>query len=278
MDTVLYQNGDVKLAETDAGLCFVVGEDRYGLSSHPYEPYLSLEKADGHTIFIHNSFTVDELRHAAQTGEPIRMITGNEYDIGGICMLLRKAVELGRKSLYIHYVEGCCFMDYMKEQGAVSPETAIDLTAAGLKNPRMMNTFIHSKHVGINDDGSFWVIKDIPVIPMITYEIDGGTAADETPDNDMEYNDIFSRVISNQVRFGYGYRTSLGKKQYYAWHGYPNRNDDYITIAEISREEFFQIEKEYPRDIIADRDTAERFRDKYVNGHKILKEGWNISL
>ena len=64
-------------------------------------------------------------------------------------------------------------------------------------------------------------------------------------DDRMEYNDTFSRVISNQVRFGYGYRTSLGRKQYYAWHGYPNRNDDFITIAEISRDEFFRIENEY---------------------------------
>ena len=31
----------------------------------------------------------------------------------------------------------------------------------------------------------------------------------------------YSRVISNQVRFGYGYIEIDNKKVYYAWHGYP---------------------------------------------------------
>ena len=43
------------------------------------------------------------------------------------------------------------------------------------------------------------------------------------------------RVISNQVRFGCGYRTVEGRTQYFAWHGVPSRNDDYITTTEITR-------------------------------------------
>ncbi len=88
----------------------------------------------------------------------------------------------------------------------------------------------------------------------------------------------FSRVISNQVRFGYGYRPLPEGRLYYAWHGYPNRNDDFITYAEITVEEFEQIEREYPSDISADRKTAEDFRNKYVDRHKVLAEGWNIPL
>ena len=82
-------------------------------------------------------------------------------------------------------------------------------------------------------------------------------------------------LISNQVRFGCGWRTADGKRQYYAWHGVPNRNDDYITTAEITKEEYKQIKQKYPRQIVADRQTAERFREKYVQGHPILLEGWN---
>ena len=82
-------------------------------------------------------------------------------------------------------------------------------------------------------------------------------------------------LISNQVRFGCGYRTVDGKKQFYAFHGYPNRNDDYFTTAEISWREFEQIRAEYPRQIVADRETAEKFREKYVNGHRVLMEGWS---
>ena len=88
----------------------------------------------------------------------------------------------------------------------------------------------------------------------------------------------FFRVISNQVRFGYGFRTIEGRKQYFAWHGYPNRNDDYFTTIEISEKEFLQIGSEYPQELSADRETAEVFRNKYIDGHTVLLEGWNKLL
>ena len=88
----------------------------------------------------------------------------------------------------------------------------------------------------------------------------------------------FFRVISNQVRFGCGFRTVEGRKQYFAWHGYPNRNDDIFTTTEISERGFLQIGSEYSREIQADRETAEIFREKYIEGHKVLLEGWNKLL
>ena len=88
----------------------------------------------------------------------------------------------------------------------------------------------------------------------------------------------FFRVISNQVRFGYGYRTLEGERQFFAWHGYPNRNDDFITTSEISEVEFDEISRDYPDEIIADRKTAEVFRNKYVDGHPVILEGWNRLL
>ena len=95
----------------------------------------------------------------------------------------------------------------------------------------------------------------------------------------MEHNSDYNfRVISNQVRFGCGYRTVDGRRQYFAWHGYPNRNDDYFTTSEISETEFRQIRKEYPREIVADRETAELFRRKYVDGHPVILEGMNRLL
>ncbi|MCR5682023.1 MAG: hypothetical protein K6G29_06165 [Clostridiales bacterium] len=78
----------------------------------------------------------------------------------------------------------------------------------------------------------------------------------------MENNKDFDfRVISNQVRFGCGYRTVDGKRQSFAWHGYPSRNDDYFTTSLISAREYDQICREYPKEIIADRETAEIFRN-----------------
>ena len=94
-------------------------------------------------------------------------------------------------------------------------------------------------------------------------------------DNNKDY---FFRVISNQVRFGCGYRTVDGKRQYFAWHGYPDRNSDYITTSEISENEFDEINMKYPKEIIANREKAEVFRNKYVNGHPVILEGWDRLL
>lgn len=86
------------------------------------------------------------------------------------------------------------------------------------------------------------------------------------------------RIISQKVCFGCGYRFVSGKKQYYAWHGLPNRKDDYITTAEISEAEYNMIESEYPRFIEATKEQAALFRKKYVHAHKILLEGWNALI
>ena len=94
----------------------------------------------------------------------------------------------------------------------------------------------------------------------------------------MSSDGRYFRVISDQVRFGCGYRTVDGEKQFFAWHSCPSRNDDYFTTAEISRAEFEQIAREYPKELTADRDTAQVFRDKYVEGHRVLLEGWNKLL
>lgn len=88
----------------------------------------------------------------------------------------------------------------------------------------------------------------------------------------------FDRVISDKIRFGYGYRVQGGKKQYYAWHGLTNRNDDYITTAEITEAEFHMIESEYPCFIEATKDQAAMFRKKFVHAHKVLLEGWNALI
>ncbi len=88
----------------------------------------------------------------------------------------------------------------------------------------------------------------------------------------------FFRVISNQVRFGCGYRTIDGKRQYFAWHGYPDRNSDYFTTSEISESEYNEINKKYPKEIIANREKAEVFRNKYVDGHPVILEGWDRLL
>ncbi len=82
-------------------------------------------------------------------------------------------------------------------------------------------------------------------------------------------------VISQLCRFGYGWRIVNGRKQYFAWHGYPNRDSDYFTTAEISPAEYAQIMEDYPKPIDVDREKGEVFRNKYVNGHRVIMEGWD---
>ena len=94
----------------------------------------------------------------------------------------------------------------------------------------------------------------------------------------MEESKSDLRVISNGVRFGCGFRMNLGSKQFFAWHGSPNCNDDYIITTEISEEEYEQIGVEYPDEITADLEMADLFRKKYIEGHAVISEGWNKLL
>lgn len=254
----IYRGNGILLGETDGKYYLVAEENTYRLSDHIYEPCLYIKGSDRTMVTIHHAFTVDELCRTAQTGSSISMITGNDYNIDGVLKLICKAIALNRESVDLSYVEGHCFMDYMREHGAVSPETAVDPADAGMKNAPMYS-FIHSKKVARTSDGLFYL-------------------RDRSKDTAPGQDDRFFRVISNQVRFGCGYREYEGRRQFFAWHGYPNRNDDYFTTAEISEAEYGQIAAEYPVEFSADRETAEVFRNKYVDRHPVILEGWNKLL
>lgn len=250
---IIYRDGDFLLGQSEGKYYLCTGEQSYRLSCDSHGSSLYIKGSDRFCITIRHAFTLDELCRAAQTNGSIEMITGNEYDMQGICMLLRKALTLSMESVDIGYLETCCFADYLEECGAVSEETAVPLTNREIKNSNVMNSLQHTKKVNRTNDARYYITK-IPEKGSL--------------DRDL-------RVISNQIRFGCGYRTVDGKKQYFAWHGYPNRNDDYITTSEISEAEYDKINNEYPQKFDADRETAELFRNKYVDGHPVLLEGWN---
>ena len=42
--------------------------------------------------------------------------------------------------------------------------------------------------------------------------------------------------------------------------------------------EYNEINKKYPKEIIANREKAEVFRNKYVDGHPVILEGWDRLL
>lgn len=257
MKTIYRENG-ILLGETDGKYYLIIGENTYRLDDLRYEPCLYIKGSDRMMLTIHHAFTVEELCRAAQTDSSIKMVTGNDYNISGVLKLIRKAIELSMESVDLSYVEGHCFMDYMREHGALSPETAVAPADAGMKNAPMYS-FIHSKKVCRTSDGLFYL-------------------RDQSEDAKPDREDRFFRVISDQVRFGCGYRNYEGRRQYFVWHGYPSRNDDFFTTVEISKAEYLQIGAEYPVGISADRETAEVFRNKYISGHPVILEGWNKLL
>ena len=154
----IYQDGDLLLRKYEGQYYLFIGEQSCQLSDHPYGPCLYIKAAQGIFITVHNSFTLDELCRAAETNGTIKMITGDEYDMQGICMLLRKALTLSKESVDIGYLEGCCFMDYLEECGAASAETAVPLTDSGIDNPNVMNPFLHSKKVKRTNDARYYLV------------------------------------------------------------------------------------------------------------------------
>ena len=267
---IIYQDGNIALKDGGDRLLLTVGEDTHIITDNTYfEPDIFIKTSDRKLITVSHSFTLKEIVHAIERNADIRMITGNQYDIKGVIKLLIKAIELGEKQVDISYLEGHCFMDYMRERGAVSPETAVSPAEVGMDNPNLMYVFLHSHKVEKTPEGLFYLLTDYKDIYPIA-------KAEAEANRDPDY---YNRTISNSVRFGAGYRRPpAGGRQYFAWHGYPNRNDDLITYAEISESEFEAINREYSSNINADRDTAEIFRRKYIEGHPVIAEGWNMML
>ena len=251
---IIYQEDCLTFGELEGTYYLVTDEGTCRLSDLIREPGLYIELTGAKMITMHNAFTVKDMCDAARENKTITLVSGNDYNIEGLIKLIRKAIVLAMDNVDASYVEGQCFMDFMKEKGADSPETAVSLEDAGLKSS-MLYPLIHSRKIKETSEGKYYL-----------------------RDPEKEPDERFGRVISNNVRFGYGYRPFEGRRQYYAWHGYPNRNDDYFTTVEITEKEFRQIEMEYPGEISADRATAEIFRDKYVEGHPVIYEGWNRTI
>ncbi len=69
--------------------------------------------------------------------------------------------------------------------------------------------------------------------------------------------------------------TVSDRKQYFAFWGKPLKDDDYFYTAEITEEEFLQINREYPGKFDADQECSMPFKEKYIDNHPLIPEGWN---
>lgn len=160
---IIYQDDNLLIGKSDRSYYMYVGEVEYQLSCHAYEPCFYIHGTDGMIIAIHNAFTLGDIVRLAKSNGFMKMITSDEYDIKGICKLLRKAIALSMepvdiKYLDISYLEGCCFIDYLEECGAISEGTAVALTGSGINNPNVITSFVHSnKKINRTDDERYFI-------------------------------------------------------------------------------------------------------------------------
>lgn len=155
----IYKDGDLQIVRSGEGVFLHVEEQIYGLECSVYEPCLYILKGDNIFITIHNAVTLAEICRIAESKDSMMLITGDHYDIQGICMLIRKALALSMKSVDMSYLEGCCFLDYLDKCGAISEETAVALTGSAIENPHALNPFLHSKKICRTNDGRYYIAK-----------------------------------------------------------------------------------------------------------------------
>lgn len=83
-------------------------------------------------------------------------------------------------------------------------------------------------------------------------------------------------IFSNSIRYGVAKAIDQHLPYYFAVHGYPNRNDDYFSIAEVSEQEYDEMVRIYAPLGSQSNPTAELFRNKYIEHHPLVYEGWNL--
>ena len=118
----LYSVEDIALMDVDGELCLRDGGTLYRIHSHPYEPCTYLVQEGNIAATIHNAFESSTIRRVAEERQPIRAVTGAEYDADRLCRFLAFA---------------------MKELGATSPETAVGMSELGVRT--ISDAFSHSK-------------------------------------------------------------------------------------------------------------------------------------
>ena len=256
---IYYSDGEISFGSKDGKTFLVRDKMFYLLTDYPWEPCLYVKSWDRKLKTLHHAFTVERLIELAKNGGTMELIRDTEFDVPQILGTILRAMELPLDDMDIDYAAAYLFIDKMMELRAVSEETAVEPEKIGLTRGSILRGFTHSKKVGETTDGRLYVREK-------------GQKEAKADDKKL------SVLLSDGIRFGYGYREYKGCRQYYAWHGIPVRNDDMITYAEISEEEYEQIRREYPQQRQADSSEAQRFRDRYVEGHAVLAEGMNVSL
>lgn len=82
-------------------------------------------------------------------------------------------------------------------------------------------------------------------------------------------------LLSNQVRFGYAMASDNGKVLYFAFHGFPDRNDDYFTLVEITEQEQERLCGKYKCGVWG-HEVGDLFRNEFIENHRVFSEGYHL--
>ena len=141
-DIIVYQDECYMLGQTDTSPYLTADGKTYLLSCHPYEPCTYIRDGERLVAVIHNAFNPLDVMEAFAKGKTVTSISGKVYDAKAFCVM----IEFAASYLYdtdISYVEGALAVKKLKESGATSPETAIDVTSLGVRS--ISDRFNHSK-------------------------------------------------------------------------------------------------------------------------------------
>ena len=83
-------------------------------------------------------------------------------------------------------------------------------------------------------------------------------------------------MFSNSIRYGVAKSIDKHHPCYFSVHGYPNRNDDYYTIAKVSEQEYDEMIQVYAPMGSQSNPIAEMFRNKYVENHVPVYQGMDL--
>ena len=152
----LFSKGRVRLYREDGRLCLTDGLQTYEITSHPYEPCLYLKDPGGWTVVVHNSYEAEWIASLSGTYRTLRSITGNAYDLEGLCRLMLLAGREGEDT-DISDLEALDVMERLSERGAVSESTAIHPRDLGLSNLRILYDVLHARELCQLPDGRCYI-------------------------------------------------------------------------------------------------------------------------
>ena len=127
----------------ERGKAFFISEGRlYRLSCHPYEPCTYINIGNGIFISIHNAFDPLSVVEIFARGKTVTSLSGKVYDGRQFCEMLDFMIK-HFSDTDISYLEGAIAVNKMKQMGAVSAESAVEVEKLGVR--KISDNFSHSR-------------------------------------------------------------------------------------------------------------------------------------